>query len=129
MSANILFNSLDGDSLSVLIDVMVKKEFSDGEDIITQGAQGDFYYVLQEGTCDIFKDGKLVLQCSKGMGFGELVRVCCVLGCFFFLQQSTVLLLLLWYSVPLRPVPTHVHALPTPLGTDPTHAGWVLWVG
>lgn len=72
MQKNILFNSLDGDSLTLLIDVMEKKTFSAGEDIITQGAQGDYYYVLQSGTTDIFKDGVLVLQCSKGMGFGEL---------------------------------------------------------
>ena len=74
MTTNILFNSLDGDALTLLIDVMAKKTFVSGEDIITQGSQGDYYYVLQSGTCDIFKDGALVLQCSKGMGFGELVR-------------------------------------------------------
>ena len=72
MTTNILFNSLDGDALTLLIDVMAKKTFVSGEDIITQGSQGDYYYVLQSGTCDIFKDGALVLQCSKGMGFGEL---------------------------------------------------------
>lgn len=73
MSKNILFRTLEGEQLELLIDVMVKKTFKDGEEIITQGAQGDFYYVLQSGTCDIFKDGDLVLQVSFGMGFGELV--------------------------------------------------------
>lgn len=37
-----------------------------------QGDVGDYYYVLQSGTTDIFKNGALVLQCSFGMGFGEL---------------------------------------------------------
>lgn len=42
------------------------------EQRLTCSWQGDFYYVLSDGTCDIFKDGTLVLQCNKGMGFGEL---------------------------------------------------------
>ena len=33
---------------------------------------GDFFYILASGTCDIYKDGNLVLQVSEGMGFGEL---------------------------------------------------------
>mmetsp|Transcript_17686 Transcript_17686/g.62267 ORF Transcript_17686/g.62267 Transcript_17686/m.62267 type:complete len:387 (-) Transcript_17686:165-1325(-) len=72
MSKNILFRTLEGDQLELLIDVMVAKEYKNGEEIITQGAAGDYYYVLDSGTCDIHKDSVLVLQVSFGMGFGEL---------------------------------------------------------
>lgn len=72
MSKNILFRTLEGEQLELLIDVMVQKTYSNGEKIITQGEQGDYYYVLDSGTCDIHKDGELVLQVSFGMGFGEL---------------------------------------------------------
>lgn len=75
MKKNMLFKALDGDTLEILIDVLEKKEFKDGDVIIKQGDTGDYYYVLQSGTCDIFKDGDLVLKVTFGMGFGELVRM------------------------------------------------------
>ena len=56
----------------IIVDAMEEKEFATASQIITQGAMGDYYYVLHSGTADIFKDGKLVLQCKPGMGFGEL---------------------------------------------------------
>lgn len=69
---NILFASMDIDQRSTIVDAMEEKLFAKGDTLIKQGDMGDFYHVLSEGTCDIFKDGELVLQCSKGMGFGEL---------------------------------------------------------
>lgn len=33
---------------------------------------GDYYYVLSSGVCDIFVNGKKVLEVHKGRGFGEL---------------------------------------------------------
>jgi CRP-like cAMP-binding protein len=45
-----------------MLDAMEEKTFTTGNEIIRQGDPGDFYYVLYSGSCDIFKDGKLVLQ-------------------------------------------------------------------
>lgn len=72
MKKNILFRTLEGDQLELLIDVMEEKKFSSGDVIIQQGDKGDYYYVVQSGTCDIFKDDELVLKVTFGMGFGEL---------------------------------------------------------
>lgn len=66
-SSNLLRIQID-----LIVNVMETKEFSAGDVIIQQGSIGDYFYVLEEGSCDIFKDGVLVLQCSQGMGFGEL---------------------------------------------------------
>jgi cAMP-dependent protein kinase regulator len=69
---NILFAALDEEQRRIIVDAMEKKTFVDKDVIIRQGDVGDAYYVLSSGTCDIFVGGTLVLQVSKGMGFGEL---------------------------------------------------------
>lgn len=72
ISKNILFNGMDEKQRKIIIDSMERKAFESGHDIIKQGDMGDYFYVLEAGTCDIFVDEKLVLQVSKGMSFGEL---------------------------------------------------------
>jgi len=54
-----------------------KKEFVGGEDIITQGEFGDYYYILDSGSADVFiqkSDGPKVKvnDYSAGGAFGEL---------------------------------------------------------
>ena len=39
---------------------MFPKEFDEGSVIISQGADGDNFYVLDSGVCEVYKDDKLV---------------------------------------------------------------------
>lgn len=57
---------------------MERKTYQAGEDVIKQGADGDEFYVLQEGECECyldFNDGnppKMVKSYEHGEAFGEL---------------------------------------------------------
>jgi len=69
-----LLSKLDGQRKDTLIGAFQKKEFANGVEIITQGAEGDFYYILDVGSADVFvsKDGK----CAQiVIGRPALVRV------------------------------------------------------
>ena len=72
-----LFNNLDGKDLGIVINAMDEKKFKAGQNVITQGEDGDCLYVIEEGHLDCFKkfpDGetKRVKQYSPGDSFGEL---------------------------------------------------------
>ena len=43
-----------------------------GVDLTTQGAEGDAFYVILDGTADVVVDGKVVNQLHEGDWFGEL---------------------------------------------------------
>ena len=48
-------------------------KFKPGQTIIRQGDEGDSFYVLGAGTCDISIRGKgSVMKASRGVAFGEL---------------------------------------------------------
>jgi cAMP-dependent protein kinase regulator len=89
IAPNFLFRNLDEeqerDVLAAMKEVSVKK----GQVIIEQGAAGDYFYVVDSGSFDIFvnkpgehvgddaselenKWGKKVGTCKSGMSFGEL---------------------------------------------------------
>ena len=55
-----LFNTLEGSSQASLVDGFVRKTFAPGDEIITQGAEGDFLYLISSGSCQAFVDGKMV---------------------------------------------------------------------
>jgi len=69
---NFLFEHLTPDGRSELVDVLSEKAFPAGATIIQQGAEGDFFYIIDEGTCDIFVNDKKVLTVHAGDSFGEL---------------------------------------------------------
>jgi hypothetical protein len=72
VSDNILFKSLDEKQHEILLDAMFPKEFEAGDVIIKQGDDGDNYYILDTGVCEVYKDGVHVLTCTESMSFGEL---------------------------------------------------------
>lgn len=51
---------------------MFPKEFGVGDVIIKQGDDGDNFYILDTGVCEVYKDDNLVLTCTEAMSFGEL---------------------------------------------------------
>lgn len=72
-----LFSSLDKEALDSLIDAVSESTFQSGEVLMAQGDDGDFFYIVEEGECQIFvkmEDGeeKMVKECGPGDGFGEL---------------------------------------------------------
>ncbi|KAF0686158.1 Aste57867_22010 [Aphanomyces stellatus] len=72
LTDNILFKSLDEKQSKILLDAMFPKEFDIGETIIKQGDDGDNFYILDTGVCEVYKDDNLVLTCTEAMSFGEL---------------------------------------------------------
>lgn len=54
----------------------MKKKAEAGEDIITQGDDGDNFYVMSEGNAKVIVDGKEVFEYKDGQGcFGELALI------------------------------------------------------
>jgi len=75
-----LFSQLDDDDKKALFDVMQEKKYKANDVIITQGEQGDEFFVVENGTCDIFVQKEnnppfLVQTVNKGEGFGELALI------------------------------------------------------
>uniref|UniRef100_M4BEG1 cAMP-dependent protein kinase regulatory subunit n=1 Tax=Hyaloperonospora arabidopsidis (strain Emoy2) TaxID=559515 RepID=M4BEG1_HYAAE len=72
VAENILFKSLDEKQHQIVLDAMFPKEFAPGDTIIKQGDDGDNFYILESGVCEVYKDGDLVQTCTEAMSFGEL---------------------------------------------------------
>ncbi|KAI9291389.1 camp-dependent protein kinase regulatory subunit [Neoconidiobolus thromboides FSU 785] len=76
ISNNFLFKNLDEEQHKDVIDAMSEKRVFRGEDIIVQGGVGDYFYVVESGSFDVYveKDGGKVkvLSYSAGGSFGEL---------------------------------------------------------
>jgi hypothetical protein len=51
---NFLFKSLDEDQYVDVVDAMSEKKTEVGEDVIVQGGVGDFFYVAETGTFDVY---------------------------------------------------------------------------
>lgn len=60
VAENILFKSLDEKQHKIVLDAMFPKEFAPGDQIIKQGDDGDNFYILESGVCEVYKDGVLV---------------------------------------------------------------------
>jgi len=73
-----LFGSLEPKDLEVVINAMEEKRYKKGENIITQGDNGDCLYFVEEGNLNCYKkfqnkpEPKLVKQYQPGDAFGEL---------------------------------------------------------
>jgi cAMP-dependent protein kinase regulator len=72
IDGNLLFEGIGGAQKEQLFQLMFEKTLEAGVNVITQGEEGDNFYVLDSGTCDIFVDGKEVASATDGDSFGEL---------------------------------------------------------
>lgn len=72
LANNFLFQHLTDEGRQELVDVVTEKKFKAGEVIIKQGDEGDFYYICDVGTCDIFVNDTKVMTVEDGGSFGEL---------------------------------------------------------
>jgi len=74
---NFLFKNLDEEQYNDVVDAMSEKKFGVGETVIKQGAVGDFFYVTESGSLDVFVSragGEPIKVASYGpnSSFGEL---------------------------------------------------------
>ncbi|TYZ60991.1 hypothetical protein PybrP1_005346 [[Pythium] brassicae (nom. inval.)] len=72
LKSHYLFSSLDQGEIDEMIDVMAMVTVQCGDNVISQGAAGNCFYVLESGSCDIVVDNELVGKYSNGDAFGEL---------------------------------------------------------
>lgn len=73
LKENDFLNNLDQSQVRELIDVMFQKEFKKGEYIIREGEPGQNLYIIEEGRCEVTKDGKMINdQMGSPTAFGEL---------------------------------------------------------
>ncbi|XP_055882906.1 cAMP-dependent protein kinase type II regulatory subunit-like isoform X6 [Biomphalaria glabrata] len=68
----LLFRSLDQEQMQEVLDAMFEKEVSPGQEIITQGDDGDNFYVIDNGKYDIKVNNKIVGHYNNEGFFGEL---------------------------------------------------------
>ena len=69
---NFLFNKLDDDSKILVINSLEEKMVKKGTEIIKQGDEGDYFYIVEEGSVEYLVDGTKVNSSGPGSSFGEL---------------------------------------------------------
>ncbi|OQR81698.1 cGMP-dependent protein kinase [Thraustotheca clavata] len=67
-----LFQTLDDSQLAQVGQVMDLESRNEGEDVITQGDEGNLFYVLECGTCQVLVNDEPVAYYIGGQAFGEL---------------------------------------------------------
>lgn len=72
LALNFLFHQLDPTAKKTVVAALMKKEFPQGTEIITQGDVGDFFYIVESGTVDFYVNGTKVNTSGDGLSFGEL---------------------------------------------------------
>jgi cAMP-dependent protein kinase regulator len=51
---------------------LVEQKYESGADVITQGSDGDFFYGIESGECEVLVDDKVVASLGAGVSFGEI---------------------------------------------------------
>lgn len=72
LGANFLFQQLDTTSKKTVVAALTKKSFAKDTKIITQGDEGDYFYIIGSGSVDFYVNGTNVNSSSEGSSFGEL---------------------------------------------------------
>lgn len=72
MEKCILFDGLDNEQETEIIDAMFEKKVEEGEMIIKEGDEGDNFYIIEQGLFVALKDEKEVFTYENKGSFGEL---------------------------------------------------------
>ena len=59
-------------TLESLARALVPEDVPEGVNVVTQGEEGDRFYVIADGDTDVIVDGTLVATLRRGDGFGEI---------------------------------------------------------
>jgi CRP/FNR family cyclic AMP-dependent transcriptional regulator len=70
-----LFAGLSDKELKRVADNMVERTFSDGQEITSQDARGNWFFVIEEGTASVSKNGETVRNLGPGDYFGEIALI------------------------------------------------------
>ena len=71
--SHFLFSRLPDNEIITLVDAMESFKLSSGDTVIEQGAVGDYFYIVEEGTYDVLVDDNVVLKIDEVCAaFGEL---------------------------------------------------------
>lgn len=72
VAQNLVFNNMEEDSIKSVIGALQEKNVAKGTEIISQGDVGDYFYIIESGSVDFYKDGAKVNSATSGNSFGEL---------------------------------------------------------
>lgn len=72
VGSNLLFANLEADAHREVIDLLVERDFEAGVDVMTQGDDGDYFYIIDRGEVEVVKDGETATKLGAGESFGEL---------------------------------------------------------
>lgn len=72
LKRHFLFSQMRDYELEDVIDVMQSEDASEGDIIIQQGDSGELFYILEEGTCEIFINDESLGYVEAGSSFGDL---------------------------------------------------------
>lgn len=72
LQSNFLFKKLDGNSKKTVLSALTKKSYNKGDSIIKQGDEGDFFYIIENGTVEFYVDNIERGSSKEGSSFGEL---------------------------------------------------------
>jgi len=81
VKTKLLFTHLEKEERLDVFKAMELIEFKSGETIIRQGDEGDYFYIVAEGTCDVWKqdtetsEAKCVMKVRQWDSFGELALI------------------------------------------------------
>ena len=67
-----VFESLDDDELSTIVEIAERVEVAADESIFEQGSAAEHFYVMVDGTADVVRDGQFAAQLGPGDFFGEM---------------------------------------------------------
>ncbi|EGV66198.1 hypothetical protein PSN45_003366 [Yamadazyma tenuis] len=72
LHSNFLFQKLDSTSKKTVLSALTKKTYKKGDEIITQGDEGDYFYIIESGTVEFYVDNIERGTSKEGSSFGEL---------------------------------------------------------
>ncbi|CAH6719602.1 cAMP-dependent protein kinase regulatory subunit [[Candida] jaroonii] len=72
LSSNFLFQKLDISSQKTVVSALTKKSYKKGDEIIKQGEEGDYFYIIENGSVEFYVDNIERGSASEGSSFGEL---------------------------------------------------------
>jgi cAMP-dependent protein kinase regulator len=75
LNKNVLFKYLDDNTRSDIFDVMEPRDYQSRENIIAQGEEGDYFYIIHKGEVDIYVNNTKVGSIGEGGSFGELALI------------------------------------------------------
>ena len=67
-----VFQGLDSEQLNVILEHGEWITATHGDELVTQGEQGEGFYVIQSGRAQIIRDGAVIDSVTRGMYFGEV---------------------------------------------------------